>query len=67
MPRGEHALSFNSTKEGAIFMSTRRNNNLTSQEIDIATEPIDLGTLSYDEAVEVFIIDGNVEDYDRTL
>lgn len=36
----------------------RRKNGLLPHEIDIATEPIELETLSYDEAVELFIADG---------
>lgn len=36
----------------------RRKNELLPHEIEIATEPIELETLSYDEAVERFIADG---------
>ncbi|MBS4193464.1 tyrosine-type recombinase/integrase [Lederbergia citri] len=35
----------------------RRKNDLTPREIDIATEPIELETLSYDEAVKRFMAD----------
>lgn len=35
----------------------RRNNELLPHEIDIATEPLELETLSYDEAFERFIAD----------
>lgn len=38
-------------------MRSRRKNELSADEIDIATEPIGLGTLSYDESVERFITD----------
>ncbi|ASN06856.1 tyrosine-type recombinase/integrase [Virgibacillus necropolis] len=38
-------------------MSKRRNNELNPYEIEIATEPIELETLSYDEAVKLFITD----------
>ena len=36
----------------------RRSNELAPHEIEIATEPIELDTLSYDEAVKLFIADG---------
>lgn len=36
----------------------RRKNELAPHEVEIATEPIELETLSYDEAVRLFIADG---------
>lgn len=39
-------------------MSKRRSNDLSPQEIDIATEPIELDTLTYDEAARLFFEDG---------
>ncbi|WP_010094491.1 tyrosine-type recombinase/integrase [Ornithinibacillus scapharcae] len=39
-------------------MSKRRNNALTAEEIEIASEPIELDTLSFDEAMSRFISDG---------
>lgn len=36
----------------------RRRNDLAPHEVEIATEPIELETLSYDEAVRLFIADG---------
>ncbi|MEK4801024.1 tyrosine-type recombinase/integrase [Oceanobacillus sp. FSL K6-0118] len=38
-------------------MGSRRSNELSPHEIDIATEPIELETLSYDESVRKFIAD----------
>lgn len=37
---------------------SRRNNRLTPREIDIAITPLEFDTLSFDEAVELFIADG---------
>jgi len=39
-------------------VSKRRSNDLNPQEIDIATEPLELETLTYDEAARLFIEDG---------
>lgn len=38
-------------------MGSRRNNELAPHEIEIAAEPIEFETLSYDEAVRLFIVD----------
>lgn len=38
-------------------MGSRRSNELNPREIEIATEPIEFETLSYDEAVRLFIAD----------
>ncbi|MBA4536589.1 hypothetical protein H1Z61_05395 [Bacillus aquiflavi] len=36
-------------------MSTRRNNRLSSREIDIAIEPLEFNTLSFDAACKLFL------------
>ena len=40
-------------------MSKRRNNRLNAHEVDIAIEPLELNTLTFDEAVKLFIADGD--------
>lgn len=58
VPKREQTLPFEDYSEGGVFyLSKRRSNELSPHELDITREPIEKETLSFDEAVKLFIAD----------
>ncbi len=52
------SLSFENLSEGNDFiLSKRRDNRLNAREIDVAVQPIEFNTLSFDESFRLFIED----------